>query len=104
MKKILMMTVFMALASAASGYAANDNMTYDKDTAVTASADTTSVAPATTAVHHKKRVRKASDGLATHSVTTNEAKTSRQGMPSGETNGPINDQTDSQNYGQPTNH
>jgi len=103
MKKVILMTAFMALATASQGFAAND-MNYDKDTSVTASNDTTA-SPVTPRVHHKKLHRsKTSAHLATHSVSTNDSHTSRQGMPSGETNGPISNQSDDQNYGQPTNH
>jgi hypothetical protein len=113
MKKVILMTAFMALATASQGFAAND-MSYDKDTSVTASADT-SAAPMTTRVHHKKLHRSKTSARATarhpnagamplRSSNVNDGATSRKGMPAGETNGPINGQSDDQNYGQPTNH
>ena len=111
MKKVFLMTTFVALALSSQAYAVD--MDYNSDTDV--NSDTTTAAPATPTHHHHKKMTRTkaymSNGQHTnagkvpaHSKYINDDATSRQGMPSGETNGPVSGQSDDQNYGQPMNH
>jgi len=106
MKKIFLTTAFITLALSSQAYAVD--MDYNGDTRTGQDINNPDASPGTrsTTKHHRhhKKIKTSTSGLATHSINANDRATSRQGLPSGETNGPITNQSDNQNYGQPTNH
>ena len=114
MKKVFLMTAFVALMSS-QAFAVN--MDYNNDThtgdSMTMNADR--IDAEEPMVKTKRHVRKKTSSKTykskkrhtdapAKSLHMDDSRTSRQGMPSGETNGPVYGQSDDQTYGQPMNH
>ena len=115
MKKAFLMTAFVALTLSSQAFAVD--MNYNSDTTI--GSDNMSVRSDTSGTttkhvkkhHHRKKTSGTYKGHPTNAGSVparskymDDSLTSRQGMPSGETHGPVSGQTDDQNYGQPMNH